>query len=99
MSNTAESNEKTASNKAPVASFGPYSSGQGNSIEIASWSNEIVVDGDRKVNMHSISFARNYRDDGEWKKTKTLRPQDIPVVDYALEKAQEWIFDHQRSTD
>lgn len=99
MSNTAEANEKTASNKAPVATFGPYSSGQGNSIEIAIWSNEIVVDGGRKVNMHSISFARNYHDDEGWKKTKTLRPQDIPVVVYGLGKAQEWIFEHQRSSE
>ncbi len=29
-----ETKEKTASNKAPVTSFGPYSSGSGNSIEV-----------------------------------------------------------------
>jgi hypothetical protein len=99
MSNVPEAKEKTASNKAPVISYGPYSSGQGNSIELAIWSNEIVVDGGRKVNMHTVTFARNYHDDDGWKKTKTLRPQDIPVLMYALTKAQEWIFEHQRSTD
>lgn len=98
MSN-AETKEKTASNKAPVASFGPYSSGSGNSIELAIWSNEIVVDGDRKVNVFTVSFARNYRDDDGWKKVKTMRPADIPVLVYALNKAQEWIFEHGRSTD
>ena len=95
----AETKEKTASNKAPVATFGPYASGNGNSIEVAVWSNEIVVDGDRKVNVHSISFSRNYRDDGGWKKVKTLRPADLPVLVYALNKAQDWIFEHHRSTE
>ena len=99
MSNAAEPKEKTASNKAPVFSVGPYSSGQGNSIELAVWSNEIVVDGDRKVNVHSISFARNYHDVDGWKKTKTMRPVDIPVLVYCLNRAQDWIFEHQRSMD
>ena len=91
--------EKTALNKAPVAKFGPYSSGSGNSIELAIWSNEIVVDGGQKVNVHSISFSRNYRDNDGWKKVKTMRPADLPVLVYALNKAQEWIFEHQRSTE
>ncbi len=89
-----ETKEKTASNKAPVTSFGPYSSGNGNSIEVAVWINEIVVEDDRKVNVHAITFSRNYRDGDGWKKVKSLRPADLPVLVYALNKAQEWIFEN-----
>lgn len=94
-----EKKEKTATSKAPVTSFGPYSCGQGNTIEVAVWSNEIVVEGDRKVNVHAITFSRNYRDSDGWKKVKTLRPADVPVLIYALNKAQTWIFEHGHSTD
>ncbi len=99
MSNTAEANEKTASNKAPAASFGPYSSGQGNSIELPYGRMKLLW------MVAARSTCTRYRSPAitattsEWKKTKTLRPQDIPVVVYALGKAQEWIFEHQRSTD
>ena len=76
----------------PVASFGPYNSGNGSTIEVAVWENEVDVD-DRKVKLHSVSFSRNYRDGEEWKKTRSLRLPDIPILQYALGKAHEWILE------
>lgn len=94
MNTSAETNEKTASKKGPVYSVGPFPSGQSDLIELAVWENEIVSEGGRKVNLHSITFSRNYRNEEGWQKTKTLRPQDIPVLIHALQKAYSWILDN-----
>jgi len=84
----------THETKPPVASFGPYNSGNGSTIEVAVWENEVDVD-DRKIKMHSVSFSRNYRDGQDWKKTRSLRSPDIPILQYALGKAHEWILEHK----
>ena len=76
----------------PVKTIGPLGSGNGSFIEVAIWENEITVDGDRQVNVHAVSFSRNYREKDDWKKTKTLRTQDIPVLKYALDQAYDWLM-------
>lgn len=84
-------------NKTPMKTFGPYGSGQGSFIEVAVWENEVDVEGGRKATVHAISFSRNYREKEEWKKTKTLRLQDIPVLQFALGKAQEFLLETKSS--
>jgi hypothetical protein len=94
MNENSESKEKTASKKGPVFTAGPFASGQSDLVELAVWENEIVVEGGRKVNLHTVTFSRNYRNEEGWQKTKTLRQQDIPVLIHALQKAYSWILDN-----
>ena len=78
--------------KTPVASFGPYSSGGGSTIELSIWENTIKVqNGEKEAKVYAVSFSRNYREGEEWKKTKNLRLQDISILQYCLRKAEEWM--------
>jgi hypothetical protein len=83
----------TADKKKPVTSFGPYYS-SGSYIEVAVWQNEIAANG-RTLSVFAVSFSRNYRADDKWKKTTSLRVQDIPVLGYALAKAQAFILEQK----
>ena len=82
----------TDDKKRPALSLGPYPCGGGAMIEGAVWDNEIDTD-DGKKTVYAVSFSKNYREGDEWKKTKNLRLQDIPVLIYLLQKAQAFLMD------
>lgn len=43
-----------------------------------------------KGDFFTVSFSRNYKDKDEWKKTTSLRVNDIPAVQLALQKCYEF---------
>lgn len=80
----------------PVLSLGPFACGKGGTIEGAVWDNPIEVDG-RKTTVSAVSFARNYRDGANWKKTQSMPLQDIPVLIYLLRKAEEFLRERKET--
>ena len=61
-------------------------------IKAAIWQNEVVLDG-RPVLQHSVKIQRSYKDktSGDWKTTDYFRPQDLPCLVLAAQKAFEFI--------
>ena len=90
--------QKKPEPKSPVQNFGPYATGSG-LIEVAIWENQIVVDGDREVAVHSVTITRSYKQGDEWKKSSSFRQADLPVVQYALGKTYAWLMDHHKNTE
>lgn len=87
----------TAEKKKPVQTFGSFYS-SGSYIEVAVWQNEIEVNG-KSVTVYAVSFSRSYKDNGKFKKSQSLRVQDIPVLQYALGKAYDWIMSQKHDRD
>ncbi len=44
---------------------------------------------------YSITISRNYYQDGEWKKAKSLRPSDLPVVVCGAQQVFQALVDEQ----
>ncbi|MFA6132820.1 MAG: hypothetical protein WC869_02245 [Phycisphaerae bacterium] len=63
----------------------------GGGIKVAIWRNETEQDG-RTVVQYSTKPQRRYRDrqTGEWKTTEYFRPQDLPHLILAAQKAFEF---------
>ena len=81
--------------------WGPFPTDRNTSVEIAAWDNLIEVEGGT-VTTYNVTIKRSYRDEkGEWKLNQNLRPHDIPVLIFALNKAYSWILDQKsaRSDD
>lgn len=56
------------------------------------WSNTGVSKDGKSVEFKSITFDRVYKDKaGEWKKTSTLKTQDLPKATAVLSKAYEYL--------
>ena len=56
------------------------------------WANEGKNDKGEAVTYKTISFERNYMDkDGNWQKTNSLRPSDLPKALLVLQKAYEYL--------
>lgn len=76
--------------KPPEKKIGPFAGG----IGVAIWRNRVETDnGPREI--RSISIApRRYRDrqTGEWRDSHSFRPQDLPALIFALQKAQEFVY-------
>lgn len=84
--------------KLPVMSFGPFTTDQMTSIEVAIWQNEFEGDSG-KFTTYNITMKRSYRDkQGKWHPNLNYRPHDIPVMIHALEKAYAWILDAKAPT-
>lgn len=74
----------------PEKKFGPFPGGVG----IAVWSNEIGTDqGTKKIRSISIN-PRRYFDNrsGQWKDSRSFRPEDLPALIFGLQQALEYIF-------
>lgn len=56
-------------------------------VELAVWENE-SKEGNK---FYNVSMERNYKDGEEWKKTNSLRENDIPKAILALQKAYEFM--------
>lgn len=95
---TAES--PVGAKKKPVVTFGGYRTGGGSQIEVAVWANEGTGDNAGRV-FYGVSFTRSYYDGKDaggkdrFERTQSLRPQDIPALQYGLQQAFEWILERQ----
>ena len=78
---TVNEEKPPADAKKPVQTFGPFGSGAGSFIEVAVWENTVVVDEDREVPVHAVSFAKHYREKDRWKKVDRFslraRPRQV----------------------
>ncbi|MEM7516027.1 MAG: hypothetical protein AAF368_03765 [Planctomycetota bacterium] len=81
--------------KKPVASFGPYYSG-GSYVETAIWENESAGEAQAGPS-YAVSFSRSYKDGEEWKRSKSLRAQDIPVLKHALQECYGWLLSRREA--
>ena len=86
-----EAGEET---KKPVASFGPYGTGSA-LIEAAVWRNVIEGDDKKDIEVFSVSVTKSYKQGDEWKRSTSFRQHEIPVIQYALGKAYEWLMDEK----
>ena len=76
----------------PETKIGPLPAGLG----VAIWINNVETnDGPRKIRSITLS-PRRYRDPktGEWKDSTSFQTRDIPTLIFALQKAQEYVFEH-----
>jgi len=56
------------------------------------WSNEILTSDGQPRTFRTVTLERNYKDkDGKWKKTSSLRVNDIPKAILVLSKVYEYI--------
>ena len=58
-------------------------------IRAAIWEND-TANGAR----HAVTFERLYKDDGEWKQTKSFDRDDLLVVAKVADLAHTWIHEH-----
>lgn len=42
---------------------------------------------------YNVTTTRNYKVDGQWKKTSSLSFQDLPVAEKLIARAWQWIAD------
>ena len=73
--------------KEPVHRVGPVWTGTGR-LEVAIWRGD-----DRRV---SLSFSRSYKAGDEWKRTRTLFPQDLLPLSRLLAQAWDWIQEQEK---
>ena len=84
--NTYQQNTKTeeAKNK-PVETF------IAGAIQAAIWKNDSIING-KTVSFYTITLERSYKDKSDqWKKTTSLRTQDLPKANLVLVKAYEYL--------
>lgn len=75
----------------PEKKIGPFAGG----IGVAVWLNTAESD-DGPKQFRSITIApRRYQDreTGEWKDAGSFNPGDLPALIFALQKAQEYVFE------
>jgi len=82
-----EGDEDRGERQRPVESF-RYPTGSGSNVEVAVWARE----NDGRTS-YSVTLARNYRVDKEWKQSKSLFPSDLAAAALALEDALRFIVD------
>lgn len=68
----------------PVESFRYPSSG--GTLEVSIWENLVEGKNGERV-AHSVTIRRSYHDGKGWKESKSLFPQDLPVLVLALQEA------------
>jgi hypothetical protein len=75
----------------PEKKIGPFSGG----ISVAIWLNTAETqDGPRVFRSITVSPRRYLdRESGEWKDASSYNPGDLPALIYALQKAQEFVFE------
>lgn len=73
----------------PIMKVGPIPTGVNESVEVAVWAREAQFDS-RQVTLYSVTLQASYRDQEEWKRSSSLKPNQIPVAMFALQRA----FDH-----
>jgi len=63
------------------------------------WENEVTVNG-RKINMMKATVERRYRSkDGEWKSSGSFSRNEIPLVQWCLDKAFTAMIEEQSTAD
>lgn len=73
---------KMAENQPPIKKW------KAGGLQLDAWQNKSEANSGE---YHTYSYQRNYKDkSGEWKKTQTLRANDLPKLRLLLEKAFEW---------
>lgn len=75
----------------PEKKIGPFAGG----IGVAIWLNTAEID-DGPKQFRSVTIApRRYQDreTGEWKDAGSFNPGDLPALIFALQKAQEYVFE------
>ena len=84
---TEVAHEPAQQKNVPVESFAYRSPGA--RVEVAVWSNNDKL---------SVTISRSYWDKNarEYKKAKGFFPEDIPVLQHALDKAHAFILDQQQ---
>lgn len=81
---------RSSGKQQPEKKFGPYPGG----ISVAVWLNDVQgQNGSRKMRSITIS-PRRYKDpdSGEWVDAPSLRPGDLPVLIFGLQKALDFVF-------
>ena len=75
----------------PEKKIGPFANGVGVSI----WLNTIETDdGPRSFRSISLNPRRYFdRDSNEWRDAPSYNPTDLPALIFALQKAQEYVFE------
>ena len=68
------------------------------SVSASVWNNKRKVDG-RVVDVVSVSVARNYQENGEWKSTSTYGVNDLQKLILAAQKAQEFLLCGKENND
>ena len=57
-------------------------------IQLSVWSNET-----KKGIFKSITIDKSYKDEaGEWKRTKSFKPNDIPKIQLGLDEVMRYLF-------
>lgn len=88
MSKKPAQSERAA--RPPEKKIGPFAGGVG----VAIWRNRVETDNGPRE-MRSLTIApRRYQDrkTGEWRDSGSYRPQDLPALIFALQKALEYLF-------
>lgn len=81
----------TTAGRGPERKIGPFTGG----IAVAVWTNTVQTEhGPRSYRSVTIS-PRRYQDrqTGQWKDSNSFNPGDLPALIYALQKAQEYVFE------
>ena len=75
----------------PEKKIGPFASGVG----VAIWLNTTETDdGPRRFRSITINPRRYYdKEDKEWKDAGSYNPADLPALIFALQKAQEYVYE------
>lgn len=48
---------------------------------------------------YATDISRNYQEQGEWRKSSSFRPSDLPVVQAVAKAALDWIMAQHHDTD
>ncbi len=64
----------------------------GGGVKASVWKNNNSADGS---DFYSVTLNRSYEKDGEWNETQSFRRDDLPKLEYALNKAYEFILSQQ----
>lgn len=89
MAKPKSADEKTSLQ--PEKKIGPFASGVG----VAIWLNTTETDdGQRSFRSISINPRRYYdKDEKQWKDAASYNPADLPALIFALQKAQEYVYE------
>ncbi|MFH1400167.1 MAG: hypothetical protein ABIH41_01485 [Nanoarchaeota archaeon] len=67
-------------------------------ISATVWRNTVLNDKGKEMSFQTVSVGRSYEDKNEdWKRTSSMRMNDLPKAQLVIQKAYEYIAMHQES--
>ena len=65
---------------------------QGGRLDVGIWENTVGEDKEERI-VYAVSVSRSYHDGKEWQSTKSMRTNDLPVLQHAIGKAYDTILE------